>query len=138
MTAIAYGPEPELSETPSPDAFPVDVRTLLERRREALLRQAAELADDLDDLQTSTATIGQGETELATRQVGVDLRVALDARSQVVLEEIERALARLDAGTYGWCVTCGLSIGSERLAALPQVDQCIECQTRRERKGGLR
>lgn len=138
MTAIAYGPEHDFSVTSPADEFADGVRALLERRRDALLRQAADLSDDLEELQTSTATIGQGETELATRQVGVDLRVALDARSQVVLEEIERALARLDAGTYGWCTTCGRSIGSARLAALPQVDQCIECQTRRERKGGLR
>ena len=44
------------------------------------------------------------------------------------LEAVDAALARLDAGTYGQCTSCGRSIAPERLDALPWAALCIECQ----------
>ncbi|WP_394768457.1 TraR/DksA family transcriptional regulator [Lacisediminihabitans sp.] len=40
---------------------------------------------------------------------------------------VERALERVDAGTYGVCARCGGPIGLARLVALPAADLCIEC-----------
>ena len=40
---------------------------------------------------------------------------------------IEAALARMDAGTYGICVSCGETISSQRLRALPYTNACIKC-----------
>jgi len=45
-----------------------------------------------------------------------------------LLDEVERALARLDDGTYGRCETCGEPIGDERLAELPVVRSCAVCE----------
>ena len=44
------------------------------------------------------------------------------------LAAVDAALARLDAGTYGTCTTCGKPIGAERLEALPWAALCIDCQ----------
>jgi DnaK suppressor protein len=44
-----------------------------------------------------------------------------------LLDEVERALARLDDGTYGSCVTCGGPIGDDRLAEDPTRHACGEC-----------
>ena len=41
---------------------------------------------------------------------------------------VDAALARLDAGTYGTCTSCGGPIGAERLEALPAAALCIDCQ----------
>jgi DnaK suppressor protein len=109
-----------------------DVRARLERQRQTLLRRAAEFVDDIEDLQTPTATLGQGETELATRQVDVELRKALDASTRNTLEGVTRALARLGDGSYGICTDCHQPIERDRLLALPQVDLCVSCQTQRE------
>ncbi len=49
---------------------------------------------------------------------------------------IERALEKIDRGTYGLCENCGKPINAERLAALPFVSLCIECQERQDRQGG--
>ena len=106
---------------------------LLERQRQTLLRRAAEFVDDIEDLQTPTATHGQGETELATRQVDVELRKTLDASTRTTLEDVTRALARLDDGSYGICTGCHRPIERARLLALPQVALCVSCQTRREK-----
>lgn len=51
------------------------------------------------------------------------------------LEEINRALADLDAGRYGICRDCGEAIGQARLKAMPFATRCVACQAQSE---GLR
>ena len=43
---------------------------------------------------------------------------------------IDRALERLDAGSYGTCIRCGAPIGFDRLDALPAAELCITCARR--------
>jgi RNA polymerase-binding protein DksA len=47
------------------------------------------------------------------------------------LRQIDEALARVDAGTYGQCARCGAPIGAERLAARPATSTCITCAGQR-------
>ncbi|MGA3146593.1 MAG: TraR/DksA C4-type zinc finger protein [Acidimicrobiales bacterium] len=51
---------------------------------------------------------------------------SLDA-VEAVLDQVDRALARLDDGTYGRCVSCGESIDDVRLAGDPTVLSCRDC-----------
>ena len=44
------------------------------------------------------------------------------------LEQIEKALEKLEKGTYGICEDCNSPISVERLRALPFATQCIECK----------
>lgn len=58
-----------------------------------------------------------------------------DAQSQRDLgemAEVEAALARLDAGTYGDCADCGEPIALQRLLVLPAASRCAACQSARE------
>lgn len=50
------------------------------------------------------------------------------------LASIERALDRLEDGTFGVCQSCGGEIDAERLIALPYAEQCISCQRSFERR----
>lgn len=50
------------------------------------------------------------------------------------IQEIDMALERLDRGTYGFCITCHDPIPAERLKAVPETSQCLECQEDFERK----
>jgi RNA polymerase-binding transcription factor DksA len=43
-------------------------------------------------------------------------------------EEVVEALARLDAGTFGRCVSCGTDLTDERLDARPEAARCVTCQ----------
>jgi RNA polymerase-binding protein DksA len=52
---------------------------------------------------------------------------ALAQQARLHLAEIEAALARLDAGTYGRCERCGEPIGEGRLEARPAARTCIRC-----------
>jgi len=49
------------------------------------------------------------------------------------LDEVDAALARVDAGTYGVCERCGRPIGEARLEALPAARTCIGCAAREGR-----
>lgn len=51
----------------------------------------------------------------------------LDEEGQAELRQIQRALARLEAGDYEDCSHCGQPIGEPRLQALPHTDLCITC-----------
>lgn len=52
---------------------------------------------------------------------------ALESAALVEIAAIRAALARLTAGTYGACVTCGEEIAPARLEAMPAASQCIAC-----------
>jgi DnaK suppressor protein len=52
---------------------------------------------------------------------------AADARRAGELRRIAAALARLDAGEYGWCVECGEEIGEKRLEIDPAAARCRGC-----------
>jgi RNA polymerase-binding protein DksA len=51
----------------------------------------------------------------------------LDDSSRKEVELLRAALARIEAGTYGRCITCGEDITLQRLEALPYAMTCIKC-----------
>jgi RNA polymerase-binding protein DksA len=55
---------------------------------------------------------------------------ALAVRTAAVVDDLDDALARLDAGTYGACEPCGAAIPFERLEAIPLARLCVACQQR--------
>ena len=86
-------------------------RTLLEGQRALCLRQRAE----------ALAECAQSVPDPVAQRRSADLQATLD--------EIEAALARIDAGTYGACVRCGSAIPAERLQMRPFADRCVACAT---------
>ena len=105
-----------------PAAFP-DPRAALLAERE---RAVAELAD-AEVLAPGQITYGS-QAASATHVFEQQRDLALRDHNRVHLEAVDAALARLDAGTYGACTTCGKPIGADRLGALPWAALCIECQ----------
>jgi RNA polymerase-binding protein DksA len=57
-----------------------------------------------------------------------DLDAAMIDRHVHEIREIEMALARITAGSYGDCADCGAAIGFARLKAYPTAVRCIDCQ----------
>jgi DnaK suppressor protein len=55
-------------------------------------------------------------------------------RDRKLIGKIESALARIEDGTFGTCVTCGNPIDPARLRARPVTDLCIACKTEAERE----
>lgn len=104
-------------------------RLLLRDKRDTMLRRQA-LDRDLADIVSAAsdvATDDEHDPEGATIAYERSRTAALAAQAADHLADIELALARLDAGTYGRCERCGATIAEERLAARPVARTCIAC-----------
>jgi DnaK suppressor protein len=101
------------------------VRELEERRSELRSELASLTAVPRDPMAAVSfgKRIGDGTTEAVDRlnKVGAANSIA------VTLADVERALEKLEDGTYGICDDCGEAIGEERLEAIPWATLCINC-----------
>jgi len=126
-------------ETASFPAKTLDkLRRLLEEERETYVRQAHDLAAEAEALATERepgdTQFDEESGEGDTLNVERERDLALSASANQAVEEIDRALRRMDAGNYGICERCGKKIAVARLEALPFAALCIECKSREERR----
>lgn len=61
-----------------------------------------------------------------------ELDATLAEQARESLAQIERALARIEDGSYGTCVRCGATIPAARLEAMPEAELCLTCKEREE------
>ncbi|GAA2909459.1 hypothetical protein GCM10020221_01860 [Streptomyces thioluteus] len=77
---------------------------------------------------------GDDQADTGTKNIAREHELALAANAREMLDQTERALGRLDAGTYGLCENCGRPIGKARMQAFPRATLCVECKQRQERR----
>jgi DnaK suppressor protein len=77
--------------------------------------------------ETGDETQDQHLGDAATAMHDRELDYTLTDNETQLLDAIDAALGRIDAGTYGVCTNCGRPIGEERLEALPWAELCIDC-----------
>ena len=101
------------------------VRRELEARRDSTRDRVETLAErpELGAAQGFGKRIGDGTTEAISRLTDIGVGRSLETG----LERVERALAKLDEGTYGTCDGCGGPIAPKRLEAMPDSTLCVEC-----------
>ena|ERR1700753_839913 len=101
------------------------VRELLETRRAAMQGRVGALAKrpELGSAQGFGKRIGDGTTEAISRLTEIGVGRSLETG----LTRTERALAKVDEGTYGICDSCGVTIPSARLKAMPDSVLCLSC-----------
>jgi len=58
---------------------------------------------------------------------GLDAEIAIAQNEELLLEQVDAALERVEAGTFGVCQQCGREIDAERLQAVPYASHCIAC-----------
>jgi DnaK suppressor protein len=112
-------------------------RTALLEERARIERALAHLREDhpgsLDEeVEEITAGSDNHLAETATATLGREVDYTLGENSEEILGQIDAALARMDAGSYGTCVDCGREIVPERLEASPWASLCIDCKRRAE------
>ncbi|TSB15021.1 TraR/DksA family transcriptional regulator [Streptomyces benahoarensis] len=78
---------------------------------------------------------GDDEADTGTKNITREHELALASNAREMLLQTERALGRLDAGTYGLCENCGNPIGKARMQAFPRATLCVECKQKQERRG---
>jgi len=106
-----------------------DLRIKLLAQRRDLFRQAAQNEDELLWLETDMEREAEerGQTETMVR-----LLDRLDERMKKEIEAIDRALTRIETGSYGRCESCGKDIPVARLQALPTAMSCVACREAHE------
>jgi RNA polymerase-binding transcription factor DksA len=105
----------------------------LTRLRELLLEELSVQVDQADEQRrTATELKTDPTTSIGQFELDRELAEAIVARSQEAIGDIESALARMDAGTYGDCERCAAPIPLERLEAIPHARFCVTCQGRRD------
>ena len=115
---------------------------LFERLKQGQMRLNHELQqlkaeEKSADEQREGSPFGKRE-EGATEAFELEKRMALERRLTDTLVEVEHALKKYEAGTYGICDLCGRPIEPARLEALPQANLCLECKARQAKNARSR
>ncbi len=104
-------------------------KAAISRDRAALEDERDRLRSELGEPIDAPGQMTYGSQAAAASQVFAQQRdLALRERTERQLADVEAALGRMAAGTYGTCVRCGRPIPPERLEALPWAAHCIDCQ----------
>ena len=135
-------PKPEPPKKPrKPELTPKEIATI----RAALVEQRNVFTREFSDLEDAAFNVSQSEVsgEVSFDEEYADAgsftferekELSISNNLRDLMERIEQALSRIDAGTYGLCVRCGKPIEKARIKALPYVDLCIkdaQAQSRR-------
>ena len=114
-------------------------RTTLLEERARVQRAIANLRDDhpgtLDDeAEEISGTSDNHLAETASVTLNREIDYTLEENSGHVLNEIDAALKRIEAGTYGICTVCDKEIAPERLEAYPWASLCMDDARKAERR----
>ncbi|MFD3585075.1 TraR/DksA family transcriptional regulator [Streptomyces sp. NPDC058683] len=136
---VAMAAPGELAVRPGEDPWtPEEV----EEARTELMTEALRLRTELDASGSALAGLmrdsgdgaGDDQADTGTKNITREHELALAANAREMLEQTERALEKLDAGTYGLCENCGNPIGKARMQAFPRATLCVECKQKQERR----
>jgi DnaK suppressor protein len=105
-------------------------RKLLEAKRREIIRRAQQTLDedmalDADDL--------PDEMDLASSEYLQSFTFRLRGREKLFLEKIQKAIDKIEDGSFGTCEECGSPISIKRLEARPETTLCIRCKEDQER-----
>ncbi|HXN41000.1 MAG TPA: TraR/DksA C4-type zinc finger protein [Myxococcaceae bacterium] len=97
--------------------------SLLQSAKKTLMEESNFDTDDLPD-----------EIDLASSEYAQSMIFRLRDREKFLLKKIERALIRIEDGTFGICERCDETISPKRLDARPVTTLCIRCKEEQEKK----
>jgi DnaK suppressor protein len=122
-------------EDPWTDAELAEVRQTLEEEASGLRADIAEAESAVADrLNNGLREAGDDEADAGVKTYEREHEFVKTSNSRQLLEQTEKALARIDAGSYGVCESCGEPIGKARLMAFPRAVLCVTCKQREERR----
>ncbi len=102
---------------------------LLEKRDEIVKKAKQTLEEDM----TLDANDLPDEMDLASSEYLQSFTFRLRGREKSFLDKINKALVKIDDGTFGVCEECGEEISVKRLEARPETTLCIKCKEDQER-----
>jgi len=118
------------------EKFLEEQRELLMAERRDYVQKAEELKAEADSLaresEPGDIQFDEEGGEGGTASIDREVDLVLSAQARAAVDEIDRALTKITAGTYGVCESCGQPIPRARLKALPYAALCVQCKS-----GGL-
>jgi DnaK suppressor protein len=114
----------------------------MDELRGGLERDALHLQEEIRDAEQEIVGLfrdggdgaGNDQADVGSTTLERDHEMSLANNARDMLDQIERALSRIDDGTYGICESCGHAIGKGRLQAFPRATLCVSCKEREERR----
>lgn len=141
---VQSAPTPGVAVTPLPvreGEEPWSASEVAEVEQELLadadrLRSEIAVADQgiADLLRDSGEGAGDDQADTGTKNFEREHEMSIANNARDMLIQTERALARIAAGTYGACESCGQPIGKARLQVFPRATLCVSCKQREERR----
>lgn len=114
-------------------AFLDEVQAALVKEREELRKELKRFASDeghtKDTFRADYPNFGSDEDENAAEVTEYENRLGVERNLEPSLQAVDRALAKIDNGTYGICEVCGKQIDQDRLKAMPSVATCADHHT---------
>lgn len=138
--AVAATVSDELAVRPGEDPWtPAEVEEARAELEGEVTRLNAQLATSeaalMGLMRDSGGGAGDDDADTGSKNITREHELSLAASAREMLEQTERALLRLEAGTYGVCENCGKPIGKARMQAFPRATLCVECKQKQERRG---
>ena len=107
----------------------IKIQASLEVERQRLLGEQKQLqANGLPTRERREGSPHGKQDEEATESFELEKRLALERQIEEQLADTESALAKISAGKYGSCESCGKPIEPARLQVLPQARTCMNCK----------
>ena len=105
----------------------IDVDKMHKRLRKKQKELGEQIEVEREKVEPSL-TANPDRTEIANEYAYRGRRMSVLSNLQEQLIDVNKALERIEEGSYGICTNCGQPIQAERLEALPEAELCIDCQ----------
>lgn len=109
-----------------------DIRKALEAEKTRIMAQAAQLAAQDPFTDTERVNDNAASDTEASEESNHDRYAAMGDELKGRVKAIDDTLIRVGNGTYGYCVSCGTLIDTDRLAILPTATLCLECEKKKK------
>ena len=116
----------------------------IEKVKKSLLREKKRLENELARLEAENRSTNENEVagevnfedhlpDSASTTFERERDFSLEQNVREVLDQVKRAIEKINLNQYGICSRCGKLISEERLKALPYAELCIDCKKKSER-----
>ena len=103
-------------------------KKILQTLKDELSREIDRTVHTMQD----DATVFADPNDRASQEADMGVELRNSDRERKLIKKIETTIARIEAGDYGYCKSCGIEIGLKRLEARPTATLCIDCKRQAE------
>ncbi len=104
---------------------------LLDEKKKLMANAKTTMEDSIEQVKADNVL---DEGDEASAEADISMVYRLRDRERYLFKKIDKALAKIEDGTFGTCEECGDEIGAKRLEARPVTDLCVKCKEDQEQR----